>query len=180
MLQFRIWWDRYAARYNTWPVRLALLAVVALLLVGGVLLYRWFRPAAPPALTAALPASSFRATLTAVNPPALIGTGQTATVTVKIRNDGDQPWPVATPGVLYGVTLGNRWIDPRTSQVVLDDNRVALPAPLFPGKEATATLTITAPHAGLYTLDIDLLQEGVGWSGQNSKPPLQIVIRVMP
>ena len=147
---------------------------------GTIFLYR-ARNVAPP-LAAPLPASGFRATVTALDPPATLLAGQSTEVQVRVRNDGDTPWPVAPPASApYALHLGNRWFDPRGGRPVRDDARVALPYALYPGEEATVTLKITAPPAGgLYTLDIDLVQEGVAWAGANGGTPTRVLVQVQP
>lgn len=147
---------------------------------GTIFLYR-VRNVLPP-LTAPLPPSGFRATVTALDPPATLIAGQSAEVRVRVRNDGDTPWPVAlSDAALYDIHLGNRWFDTRGGRPIRDDARAALPYALYPGEEATLTLTITAPPAGgLYTLEIDLVQEGVTWAGAVGGTPTRLVVQVQP
>ncbi|CAA9578482.1 MAG: hypothetical protein AVDCRST_MAG18-2828 [uncultured Thermomicrobiales bacterium] len=137
-------------------------------------------PLAP--LDAPLPASGFRATVTALDPPATLLGGQSVEVAVRVRNDGDRPWPATPPGGgQYALHLGDRWLDPRGGRPPLDDARAPLPHPLYPGEEATVPLTITAPPtAGLYTLEIDLVQGGAAWAGANGGTPARIIVWVLP
>ncbi|HEY8602656.1 MAG TPA: glycosyltransferase family 39 protein [Thermomicrobiales bacterium] len=147
---------------------------------GTIFLYR-ARAALPP-LAAPLPPSSFRATVTALDPPATLIAGQSVEVRVRVRNDSDIPWPVAPPeSGPYAIHLGNRWFDTRSGRPVRDDARASLPYALYPDEEVTLPLTITAPPAGgLYTLDIDLVQEGVAWSGALGGSPTRMLVQVQP
>jgi hypothetical protein len=147
---------------------------------GTIFLYRARN--VPPPLAAPLPPSGFRATVTALDPPATLIAGQSAAVRVRVRNDGDTPWPVALPqSARYDIHLGNRWFDARGGRPVRDDARAALPYALYPGEETTLPLTIIAPPAGgLYTLEFDLVQEGVAWTGAVGGTPTRLVVQVQP
>ncbi|MGI9069008.1 MAG: hypothetical protein ACR2HX_21720 [Pyrinomonadaceae bacterium] len=111
-----------------------------------------------------LPESGFKAAITMVSPaPSTMRTGETATVKAKVKNMGNVAWPAQIPGVKYSVTLGNHWLDKNGKAVVLDDGRADLPHELKPGEEAELALTIKAPKAGDYILELDMVQETVSW-----------------
>ncbi|HYL52992.1 MAG TPA: hypothetical protein VEZ15_13540, partial [Acidimicrobiia bacterium] len=90
----------------------------------------------------------------------------TATVPVTITNVGTLVWQ---PGVvnasyhLYGAD---------GSVVVWDGVRTKLAAPIDRGQSAPVGLQVALPATpGSYTLQVDLVQEGVTWfSGQNIAP----------
>ncbi len=136
----------------------------------------------PPPLTGPLPAASFRASMTLPDPPATMRPGEVIDVRVRVQNVGQGPWPVAPPeGGLYCLHLGNRWFSSTDQRLVLDDARVALLYPLYPGEEAIVFLRVTAPAtAGNYLLEIDLLQEGVTWAATNGGQAGRTVVRVAP
>lgn len=147
---------------------------------GTIFLYR--AHLAAPALTAPLPAGTFRATITATDPPVHLHPGATATVLVRVRNDGDQPWPTARAGtVRYDIHLGNHWIALSGDQSAADDARSPLPLTLHPGEEVTLPLLVTAPTvAGSYALELDLVQEGVAWALADGNTPARFTVQVQP
>lgn len=112
-----------------------------------------------------LPDSGFKAQLTIASPPAKLGRGQRADVTVRVKNTSDTTWPVrgrAGDGI-FQVNLGDRWIGADDKDVKADE-RVFLPRAVKPGEEVELTLGIVAPDTpGEYTVEVDMLQEGVSW-----------------
>jgi hypothetical protein len=74
--------------------------------------------------------------------------------------------------------MGNRWINPGGTA---EDNRAAMKADLPPGNEVEMTLTVNAPRTpGEYTLEIDMVHEGVTWCKERGAQPLQLRVRVQP
>jgi hypothetical protein len=54
-------------------------------------------------------------------------------------------------------------------------------ADLPPGGETEMTLAVTAPQTpGEYTLEIDLVHEGVTWFSERGAQPLRLQLRVAP
>jgi hypothetical protein len=145
---------------------------------GSIYLYR--ARSVPPALDAPLPDNEFRATIAAVDPPRSLHPGETATLSVRVRNGGDQPWPATrTADARYQLRLGDRWFDATGATLVRDDARAALVFPLYPGEEATLRLAITAPvQPGEYLLELDLVQENVAWFGSRGGTPVRVRVRV--
>jgi 4-amino-4-deoxy-L-arabinose transferase-like glycosyltransferase len=147
---------------------------------GTIFLYRT-HPAAPP-LTAPLPAGTFRATITVANPPVRLTPGAMATLLVRVRNDGDRPWPTARDGIVrYDIHLGNHWLAVSGGKSADDDARAVLPFTIAPGEAVTLPLQITAPTTtGAYTLEIDLVQEGVAWALADGNTPARFTVQVQP
>lgn len=114
-----------------------------------------------------LPESAFKASLTVLDAPATLHSGQKATVRVKIKNLSDTPWPAhgRSNDGFFQVNLGNNWFDARGVKIA--DNpyvRSGMPNDVKPGEEVEVPLQITAPaKPGDYTLQIDLVQEMVAW-----------------
>lgn len=147
---------------------------------GTIFLYRT-HPAAP-VLSAPLLAGAFRATITADNPPARLRPGAAATLLVRVRNASDRPWPTARAGtVRYDIHLGNHWLAQGGGTSAADDARASLPFTLAPGEEVTMPFQITAPTtAGAYTLEIDVVQEGVAWAADTGNTPARTTVQVRP
>jgi hypothetical protein len=74
--------------------------------------------------------------------------------------------------------MGNRWL---TGNAKLEDNRAVLSADLPPGGETQMTLIVNAPRTpGDYTLEIDMVHEGVTWFSERGARPLRLSVRVAP
>lgn len=147
---------------------------------GTIFLYRT-HPAAPP-LAAPLPAGTFRATITASAVPTRLAPSATATLLVRVSNGGDRPWPTARVGtVRYDIHLGNHWLAQNGGKSAADDARAALPFTIAPGEAVTLPLLVTAPTVpGAYTLELDLVQEGVAWALADGNTPARFTVQVQP
>jgi len=98
------------------------------------------------------------------------------TVTVTVSNTGTATWPAggATP-----VHLSYHWLDPSSRMVVWDGSRALLPADVAPGQSAVVALQVASPPAlGLYTLRLDLVEEGVTWFSVQGVTPRDFAISV--
>jgi hypothetical protein len=130
-------------------------------------------------LKAAFPVSDYREEITALNPPSLMRVGQKLDLQLKLKNLGSATWPAfGTRDSRYQIKMGNRWIKGTQNK---EDSRAEMKADLSPGAETDITLTITAPQEpGEYTLEIDMVHEGVTWFKQRGGRPLSIHVTVAP
>ena len=101
---------------------------------------------------------------------------------LRVTNAGPVAWPTATrPDPENQLRLGDRWLDPHSAVVVQDDGRRGLAFPILPGETADLRLEIVAPpQPGTYTLELDMVQEGVAWFGARGGTPLHITVQVIP
>ncbi len=123
----------------------------------------------------------FRAALSwARTPPARLRAGERRALSVVVRNAGRGKWPaLGGAGQNFRLFLGNHWLDTSGRVIVNDDGRSSLPYDLAPGDEIELLLTVTAPpSAGEYTLEVDLLQEGVSWFGLRGSTTLRLNVAV--
>lgn len=122
-----------------------------------------------------LPADAFRATLELVGePPENLNALEETPVRVRVRNDSSHVWP----GNAY-VRLGNHWLDGNGRMIIENDGRAALGVALPPGGEQTVDLVARAPAvAGRHILELDLVQEQVGWFADRGSRALRVVIEV--
>jgi hypothetical protein len=127
----------------------------------------------------AFTASVYRHEIVALDAPAVMRAGEKIDIRFKVRNRGSSSWPaVGTKDFRYQVNLGNRWIG---AGATVEDNRAAMKADLPPGGETEMTLAVTAPQTpGEYTLEIDLVHEGVTWFSERGAQPLRLQLRVAP
>lgn len=123
--------------------------------------------------------SVYREEIVAINPPTALRAGEKAEIRFKVKNLGDATWPaVGTRDFRYQVNMGNRWLIGATR---LEDNRAVLNGDLAPGAETQITLTVNAPRTpGDYTLEIDMVHEGVTWFSEKGGRPLQLAVHVTP
>jgi hypothetical protein len=100
--------------------------------------------------------------------------GEQVTLSIRIRNDGNQPWPTDEAGSPGMVRIGVQLLDADQKLVNRDYHRVPLPATMAPGDTRDAAIACTAPdRAGIYHLKIDLVMEGVTWfEPRGSESPL--------
>lgn len=128
-----------------------------------------------------LPIEAFHAELRwSQPPPTTLRQGLKQTVYVTVRNLSESVWPaLGEVGGNYSLFVGNHWLDDQNNIVINDDGRGSLLHDLNPGEEMEVLLTITAPPTrGVYTLEIDMLQEGVTWFGLRGSKTLRATIRV--
>jgi hypothetical protein len=127
----------------------------------------------------AFPPSVYREEIVALDAPSVMQPGQKVDIRFKVKNLGTSSWPaVGTKDFRYQVNLGNHWIGAGTT---VEDNRAAMKEDLPPGGETEMTLAVTAPKTpGEYTLEIDLVHEGVTWFSERGARPLRLGVRVAP
>jgi hypothetical protein len=130
-------------------------------------------------MRAAWAASDYRQEIIALNPPSVMRVGEKLDIHFKVKNLGSETWPaVGTRDFLYQINMGNRWIKDNENN---EDNRAVMKGDLPPGAVTDMTLSITAPKApGDYTLEIDMVHEGVTWFKQRGARALSIDVAVRP
>jgi hypothetical protein len=127
----------------------------------------------------AFASSVYREQIVAIDPPQVLRPGEKADIRLKVKNLGNATWPaVGTKDFRYQVNMGNRWF---SGGAPAEDNRAAMKADLAPGAEVEMTLTVNAPRTpGEYTLEIDMVHEGVTWFKERGARPLELHVRVQP
>lgn len=114
-----------------------------------------------------------------VNVPALVDlhAGETREVVVSAENASPRVW---TQSAIGSLRVGNRWFDAAGQLLVMqDDGRAVIPQVVKPGERFDAPLTVTAPSVpGTYTLDVDLVHEGVAWFASNGSAPSRSTVVV--
>jgi hypothetical protein len=124
---------------------------------------------------------AFDAAVSVDAPPTSMRAGQKETIMVGVRNASQYAWP-ARPlsGGQFTVNVANTWLDARTGALVNNlDGRSPITRDLNPGDELQLPLSVTAPDApGLYTLEIDMVQEGVAFFKEKGSTPLRLRLRV--
>ena len=132
---------------------------------------------------APLPDSGFRATIAMANTPQRMRAGQTETLRVRVRNNGDAVWPAhgrSDTDSTYAVTLRNRWLNSSDNSTVNDlDGGTPIVRDIRPGQEVELTINVNAPaNPGEYILELDMVQEQIAWFGEKGSETLRARIRV--
>ena len=109
-------------------------------------------------------------------PPAMPAAVE-VTADVTIRNES---WRTLTSdGVAHPIFVSYRWLDRQRRPVVREGRRSPLPRPLEPGASCQVALRLQAPStAGVYILELDLVEEGVTWFSEVGVPPMRVAVRV--
>ena len=109
--------------------------------------------------------------------PERVGLHQETTVLVAVQNVGFLPWQSTGPNPFH---LSYHWRDRKQQVVVADGLRTPFDATVASGSEVTATMRVNPPGIpGRYTLEIDLVHEGVTWLSQAGQPTLNVVVTVV-
>jgi SAM-dependent methyltransferase len=129
-----------------------------------------------------MPDSGFRARITGHPISIRAVAGTQLSVPVTIQNLGQCAWPsLGDREQKYLVQLGNHWLTPEGKTVVWDDGRRPLPFDLQPDSEIQMALTVTAPVSpGRYILELDMVQEAVGWFKYKSSVPAMVQAEIEP
>jgi hypothetical protein len=133
-----------------------------------------------------LPDSGFKAQITAPDPPERLRTGQVAIINIKVKNTSDVIWyqrggltTDRTDNKFY-IAAGNRWLDKDGKLTSETEGHNGIPKDLKPGEETEMTLQITAPkQPGDWTMQLDLVQEGVNWFSERGSPVTNIKVQVV-
>jgi SpoIID/LytB domain protein len=108
--------------------------------------------------------------------PAAIVPGAEVPVQIPLRNTGLVTWPASGE---HPVRLSYHWIDAWGTPVVWDGPRSALPFDVAPGAEVLVAATVRAPQIeGAYTLEWDMVQDGIGWFSGHAVPTKQDLVTV--
>jgi hypothetical protein len=105
--------------------------------------------------------------------------GQALRLSVMVRNRSARTWPALgnEDGGLR-VALGLRWRDEATG-LLREAGRRPLPRDLGPGDQVSLELQVAAPsEPGSHVLELDLVQEGIGWFGERAGKPAAVAIEV--
>jgi hypothetical protein len=139
-----------------------------------------------PAEPAALPNNGYKAELNLVGPPAKMRSGQKETVRVKIKNASEVMWWAQGAPLnrrsdnKFYIAAGNRWLKSDGSLLTNMDGRYGINKDLKPGEETEVPLLVTAPNdPGEYTLEVDLVQEGVAWFSEKGSATAKVKVTVV-
>jgi hypothetical protein len=80
----------------------------------------------------------------------------------------------------FQIKVANHWLTEAGAMFQRDDGRCPLPHDMPPASRVDVMLGVTAPRAdGVYSLELDLVQENVCWFGERGSEVLRIPCRVV-
>ncbi len=140
-------------------------------------------PAVPDGLTS-LSETAFRVEWGNPKLSPALRAGQSSSVTVLVKNTGDEQWP--SKGSLDpswagagAVRLSYRWLKPSSDPLTSFTDRVDLPKALGPGESAELVVPVKTPgEPGDYKLQFDLVQESVAWFSDKGAAKLAVPVKI--
>jgi len=124
-----------------------------------------------------LPRTAYAAAIDAWVPKRLMA-GDQAELTARVRNVGSSTWDASARSFLR---LGNHWLAPDGRSVRQDDGRAPLPHDVAPGQSVEVSLPVTTPiDPGRYVIELDMVQEHVGWFADRGSGALRAAVEVAP
>ncbi len=122
------------------------------------------------------PLRTFGAEIVAERAPTGIPAGASASLPLRVRNTGDEPWLASGP---RPVRATYHWLNAAGDVVVYEGRRTPLPADVNGGEEVLLDLTVDAPGgAGGHILRITLVQESVAWFEDHGMEPVDLPITI--
>ncbi|WP_434641855.1 TadE/TadG family type IV pilus assembly protein [Thermoanaerobacterium thermosaccharolyticum] len=107
-----------------------------------------------------------------VDVPKYMEKGKTYNISVTVKNTGSIPWTSGTFGMAY------HWYSNNTC-VLWDGARDYVKTTVQPGQSYTFNVPVKAlSNAGSYTLQFDMVQEGVTWFSQKNFPVVNATVQI--
>jgi SAM-dependent methyltransferase len=114
--------------------------------------------------------------LTPQAPSLAMRANEERTLRVRVENRSPHVWPgVPAARSRYQINLANHWLTIDGEVMRRDDGRCPLPHDLTPGSHVDMLLGIQAPpFDGAYWIELDLVQENVGWFAERGSPTVRL------
>ena len=129
--------------------------------------------------TEPLPAEAFHARIEVGTKRVRLEPGAHGIVAVRVTNLSPHVWRAAGKDGWLMVDLGSRWLNRDGEVASEEDRRTRLPDDIPPGESAELDLEIVAPpEPDHYLVEVDLVQEGVGWFGSHGSETARVPARV--
>ena len=128
----------------------------------------------------------FKAEISIAEPPKQLRAGQVEIINIKVKNTSSIIWWQRGGEVndradnTFFIAAGNRWLDKDGKLTSEPEGHNGIPRDLKPGEEVEMALQITAPKTpGEWTLDLDMVQEGVAWFSEKGSPTTKVKVMVV-
>jgi SpoIID/LytB domain protein len=144
----------------TMPPRVGVYALKPDLVREGI---GWFQGAVPLASTFVRATTELNAEWERTTTPYAITPNARMPVDLVVTNAGLKRWDAGAAYVSY------HWYDADGREVQWEGARYELPSDVAPGEKASLLVDVRAPSTpGVYRIDWDVVQEGVGWASRQS------------
>ncbi len=101
--------------------------------------------------------------------------GRTVPLELSVRNDSPVAWPASA-----GLKVGDHWRTDAGAMVVFDGARAQIDADLESGQKRPVQLEVVTPsEPGDYVLEVDLVQEMIGWFSDRCSGTLRVPVTVV-
>jgi SAM-dependent methyltransferase len=121
-----------------------------------------------------LPSEGWRASVALLESISTLAPGEVAPLKVRVRNESPVPWETAAQ-----LRVGDRWLASDGSAVMFEDARAFIETRVEPGGECEIQLDVVAPRRpGRYQLEVDLIQESIGWFADRGSSALRLPVLV--
>ncbi|HEY64492.1 MAG TPA: hypothetical protein G4O02_07955 [Caldilineae bacterium] len=121
----------------------------------------------------------YRVTFLSHDTPTQMSPGEIYTVRLHLRNEGSRTWRQDGPNPVH---VGYHWFDQDGDPVLLPpehDFRSELPSDIAPDEEVEVEARVAAPsQVGSFTLEWDLVEEGITWFQDQGSEPLSVPVEV--
>ena len=158
---------------------------VRLLKPGGILVFQLpteLKKPGPPIIGAdcAMPDEAFHAEIHPEVTEISAAPAEWLHVPLRVRNPTRYHWPsIGHTNEPYQVRAANHWRFGNGQVLKFDDERVRLPWDMGPYEEVEIDFTVSAPSTeGHYLLEIDLMQEKIGWFAAHGSKTATIPVSV--
>ena len=121
-----------------------------------------------------LPSAALRAAIALVGEIPTLTPGQVLPIKLRVQNMSEVAWPTSAR-----LVVGNHWLSADGELLAQDDGRAPITEPVEPGGNYEVELPVAAPQTpGTYQLEVDLVQELVGWFAAGGSRTLQVSVDV--
>ncbi len=132
----------------------------------------------PYAVTSLHPRTQFAKIVPRVSRIAARG-GEAVQLTARIENQAETVWLIEGRGGRGFVRLGAHLLNDESAEVENDYGRAELPRDLVKGDAVDVELNLKAPpEPGVYTIELDMVNEGMCWFAQKGSPVATVILEV--
>jgi GT2 family glycosyltransferase/3'-phosphoadenosine 5'-phosphosulfate sulfotransferase (PAPS reductase)/FAD synthetase len=125
--------------------------------------------------------SEFKAVISVDDAPSALAAHTATSIRVRVTNQSSVLWPAQenTEGG-YVVSLSYHWIDKNGTYILFDGIRTPLPRGVVPGGDIVLDAAVVTPsQPGEYSLEFDMVQEGISWFKDRGSAIANITINVV-
>jgi len=133
-----------------------------------------------------LPKNGFKTVINFPDPPAKPRAGEITKINFEVKNASDVVWwqrggeTNDRADNKFYIAAGSHWMDKEGNYTTEPEGHNGIPKDLRPAEETEMTLQITAPKTpGDWTLELDMVQEGVAWFREMGSSTTKVKVTVV-